>query len=123
MVTSDGEVVGEHGGYARYTVGQRKGLGGGRGRALYVLGVHPATQQVVVGDHDELFLEHVTIRDLNWLREPPVPGDALRVQLRHRAAAVEADRRPSTTARRPAPELHGRSARSHPGSRASLYPR
>src|SRR5690606_31798629 len=42
LVTVDGAVVGEHGGYARYTVGQRKGLGGGHGRALYVLGVRAA---------------------------------------------------------------------------------
>jgi tRNA-uridine 2-sulfurtransferase len=90
MVTAGGEVIGEHGGYARYTVGQRKGLGGGRGRALYVLGVRPATNEVVVGPHDELFREDVTIRDLNWLRTAPEPGEPLRMQLRHRAPPVEA---------------------------------
>src|SRR5690606_11138975 len=83
MVTSDGEVVGEHGGYARYTVGQRKGLGGGRGRALYVLGVHATTNEVVVGSHEELFRSDVAIGDLNWLAERPQPGDDVRVQVRH----------------------------------------
>ena len=90
MVTSGGEVVGEHGGYARYTVGQRKGLGGGRGRALYVLGVHATTNEVVVGSHDELFRSDVAIGDLNWLAERPQPGDDVRVQVRHRAIAVAA---------------------------------
>jgi tRNA-uridine 2-sulfurtransferase len=37
--------VGQHDGYARYTVGQRKGLGGGFGQRLYVLGVRPTTQR------------------------------------------------------------------------------
>ncbi|MBR9991317.1 MAG: tRNA 2-thiouridine(34) synthase MnmA [Gemmatimonadetes bacterium] len=90
MVTSDGEVVGEHGGYARYTVGQRKGLGGGRGRALYVLGVHPSSNEVIVGSHDELFRDDVTIGDLNWLTQPPHVGERVSVQVRHRAPAVDA---------------------------------
>ena len=90
LVTSDGAVIGEHGGYARYTVGQRRGLGGGRGRALYVLGVRPDTNEVVVGDHDELFRDDVAIGDLNWLQQPPRAGENVRIQLRHRAAAVDA---------------------------------
>jgi tRNA-uridine 2-sulfurtransferase len=90
MVTPAGEQVGEHGGYARYTVGQRKGLGGGRGRALYVLGVRPADNAVVVGRHDELFRADVELGDLNWLRPAPRVGETLRAQLRHRAPAVDA---------------------------------
>lgn len=88
LVTSEGEVVGQHAGYARYTVGQRRGLGGGRGRALYVLGVRAATGEVVVGDAAELLREEVVLRDLNWLAPPPRPGDSVRVRLRHRAATV-----------------------------------
>jgi tRNA-specific 2-thiouridylase len=90
LVTSSGEVIGEHSGYARYTVGQRKGLGGGRGRPLFVLGVHAATNEVIVGTHDELFRDAVSLRDLNWLQEPPRTGEVVRVQLRHRSAAVDA---------------------------------
>jgi tRNA-uridine 2-sulfurtransferase len=91
LVSRDGSVVGEHGGYARYTVGQRKGLGGGRGRALYVLGVRPDANEVVVGTHDELFRADVTIRDLNWLDGAPEPGERLRMQVRHRAVPVDAE--------------------------------
>jgi tRNA-uridine 2-sulfurtransferase len=90
LVTADGEIVGEHHGYARYTVGQRKGLGGGRGRALFVLGVVPERNEVVVGTDRQLYREEVCIGDLNWLDEPPVPGERVRVQLRHRAGSVEA---------------------------------
>jgi tRNA-uridine 2-sulfurtransferase len=90
LVTPGGDVVGEHRGYARYTIGQRKGLGGGRGRALYVLGVRPASNEVLVGTADELLRADVAIRDLNWLHEPPAAGEQLRIQLRHRAPAVAA---------------------------------
>lgn len=90
LVTSDGTVIGEHGGYARYTVGQRRGLGGGRGRALFVLGVVPESNEVVVGSHDELFRSDVALGDLNWIRPAPEPGERVRVQVRHRAPAVDA---------------------------------
>jgi tRNA-specific 2-thiouridylase len=88
LVTSGGEVIGEHGGYARYTVGQRKGLGGGRGRALYVLGVKPATNEVVVGEEDELLTSDVILGGLNWLDAEPSVGEEVLVQIRHRARAV-----------------------------------
>ena len=88
LVTSTGDVVGEHGGYARYTVGQRKGLGGGRGRALYVLGVVPERNEVVIGEEDELSTRDVAMGDLNWLDAEPRIGEELLVQVRHRARAV-----------------------------------
>jgi tRNA-specific 2-thiouridylase len=90
VVTTTGEVIGEHAGYGRYTVGQRKGLGGGYGRKLYVLGVRPKRREVVVGTHEELFGREVTLRDLNWIGDRVQEGEAIEVQLRHRAAAVGA---------------------------------
>ena len=90
MVTASGEVVGTHRGYARYTVGQRKGLGGGFGRPLYVLAVRPKTNEVVVGDASELDRTDVEIGELNWLAEPPVEGERVEVQVRYRAPAVPA---------------------------------
>jgi tRNA-specific 2-thiouridylase len=90
LVTSTGEVIGEHDGYARYTVGQRRGLGGGRSLPLYVIGTRPQTREVVVGTADELLRGDVAIGELNWLAARPAVGDAIRVQMRHRAPAVAA---------------------------------
>ncbi|HEV2147116.1 MAG TPA: tRNA 2-thiouridine(34) synthase MnmA [Longimicrobiaceae bacterium] len=90
LVTPGGETLGEHAGYARYTVGQRKGLGGGRGLPLYVIGTRPEKREVVVGTAEQLHRTDVRIGELNWLAEPPAPGDELRVQIRHRAPAVGA---------------------------------
>jgi tRNA-specific 2-thiouridylase len=90
LVTSSGEVVGRHNGYARYTVGQRKGLGGGRRQPLYVLGVHAASNEVVVGTEAELLRQDLTLGGLNWLDSPPRGGEHVRVQVRHRARAVPA---------------------------------
>jgi len=90
LVTSDGTVIGQHRGYARYTVGQRKGLGGGFSRPLYVLNVRPATREVVVGTEAELERDDVVLGDLNWLATPPVEGERVGVQVRHRARVIPA---------------------------------
>ena len=90
LVTTDGQVIGAHDGYARFTVGQRRGLGGGRSLPLYVIGTRPATREVVVGTADELLRGGVAIGELSWLAAPPAPGDAVHVQMRHRAPAVPA---------------------------------
>lgn len=90
LVTRSGSVVGEHGGYARYTVGQRRGLGGGFYEPLYVIGVRPSTNEVVVGTEEELNSRDVSIGDLNWHTTPPAVGDRVSVQLRYRASGVSA---------------------------------
>jgi tRNA-specific 2-thiouridylase len=91
LVTTSGEVIGEHQGFARYTVGQRKGLPGGFSKPLYVLGIKPETQTVVVGSDDELLGHEVTIEDVNWLSSAPLgAGDGCSVQVRYRAHAVPA---------------------------------
>jgi len=90
MRTAAGERVGTHRGYARYTVGQRRGLGGGRGRPLHVLRVEPDSGDVVVGTREDLYRETVTLGDPNWLGAPPEVGESVLAQLRHGAEAGRA---------------------------------
>jgi tRNA-uridine 2-sulfurtransferase len=90
LVTTSGEVVGEHRGYARYTIGQRKGLPGGFAAARYVVAIHPETREVVLGGLEELAGHSLRLDELNWLAEPLEPGDRCEVQVRYRARAVPA---------------------------------
>jgi tRNA-specific 2-thiouridylase len=90
LVTSGGNVVGEHSGYGRYTVGQRKGLGGGFRQPLYVLGVRPQSNEVVVGPAEELYQDDVVIGDLNWIATPPSIGERVQLQVRHRSKPGDA---------------------------------
>ena len=90
LVTTGGEVIGEHRGFARYTIGQRRGLPGGSRRPLYVVDISPEDRRVVVGTEDELLSRHVELEEVNWLVEPLSPGDACEVQVRYRARAVPA---------------------------------
>jgi tRNA-specific 2-thiouridylase len=88
VVTVDGEQVGEHEGYARFTIGQRKGLPGGFAEPMYVVAIEPEARKVVIGPLDALAATHVTVAEPNWLNDPPVIGDEVSVQVRHRATGV-----------------------------------
>lgn len=66
LVTLDGEEVGQHDGVAGFTVGQRKGLGGGRGKPLYVLGLEPARNRVTVGEAPDLLRTEVPLEEVSW---------------------------------------------------------
>jgi tRNA-uridine 2-sulfurtransferase len=90
LVTTTGEIVGEHAGYARYTIGQRRGLPGGAREPRFVVGIRPERREVVIGTAAELEGHRVRLEELNWLAEPLLAGDECRIQVRHRARAVDA---------------------------------
>jgi tRNA-specific 2-thiouridylase len=90
IVTIEGQVIGEHQGYARYTIGQRRGLPGGSRAPLYVVAIRPGDRAVVVGPREALLGRGVVAREINWLGPAPDVGDALEVQVRHRAAPARA---------------------------------
>jgi tRNA-specific 2-thiouridylase len=90
LVTTTGEVIGEHDGYARFTIGQRRGLPGGFDSARYVVAIRPESREVVVGGPGELAGHRVELEEANWLAEPLAPGDRCEVQIRYRARAVPA---------------------------------
>lgn len=90
IVTTAGEVVGEHDGYAGYTVGQRKGLPGGFPEAMFVVEIRANRREVVIGPRSAMWADTVELDDLNWLGPVPVEGEVVEVQLRHRARAVGA---------------------------------
>jgi tRNA-specific 2-thiouridylase len=88
IVRRDGTVVGEHEGYARFTVGQRRGLPGGFAEPMFVVAIEPAARAVVIGPRDELLGRGVVAREVNWLVDRPAAGAEVEVQIRHRARAA-----------------------------------
>lgn len=76
IVDTKGAVLGQHTGFARYTIGQRRGLGIAAARPYYVVAIDREKNQVVVG-HKEQGYGHSLIADsLNWLVDPVLLGDA-----------------------------------------------
>lgn len=90
VVTTTGEVIGEHRGFARYTVGQRRGLPGGSSRPLYVVAIRPEDRTVVAGSASDLETKVVRLEELNWLDDPLRAGERCEVQIRYRTGAIPA---------------------------------
>lgn len=92
IVLSDGTVVGEHNGFARYTIGQRRGVPGGYSEPMFVTSIRAADRAVVIGPREELFGRGVIARGINWLVNPsPSVGDRVGVRVRHRAPIVPSE--------------------------------
>ncbi len=90
LVTTSGDVIGEHRGFARYTIGQRRGLPGGSAEPRYVVAIRPETREVVVGTAEDLWGRALALDEVNWLADPLGPGDTCEVQVRYRSRAVPA---------------------------------
>ena len=77
-----GQVIGQHEGIHRYTVGQRRS-GLYRGQKLYVSRIDPERNLVELALQEELFEPHLWVRDFNWLIDPPAGPIAATVRVRH----------------------------------------
>lgn len=92
MVDTRGKVLGQHRGIVHYTVGQRKGLGlGGTADPVYVIRIDACSNTVVVGPHDELFLNGLVATDLNWIGLSAGPETPLPIQAKIRQQHQEAE--------------------------------
>jgi tRNA-uridine 2-sulfurtransferase len=85
LVTTSGDVIGEHAGIHNFTVGQRKGLGVATGSPLYVIQISGASKQVIVGGDEHLYsrtlrAKRVNLISVDDLREPM----RATVKIRHR---------------------------------------
>ncbi|MEI8295212.1 MAG: tRNA 2-thiouridine(34) synthase MnmA [Alphaproteobacteria bacterium] len=69
IVHIDGRVLGTHEGIINYTVGQRRGLGGGSAEPLFVIRLEPETHRVVVGPHEALAQSTLILKEVNWLTD------------------------------------------------------
>ncbi len=67
FVDLDGNVLGEHKGIIRYTIGQRKGLGLALPEPLYVCEKNVSENKVVLCSNDQLFGDTVTANNINLM--------------------------------------------------------
>ncbi|MBO4980435.1 MAG: tRNA 2-thiouridine(34) synthase MnmA [Lachnospiraceae bacterium] len=74
FVDADGRVLGRHKGITHYTIGQRKGLEIAMGRRLFVTAIRPKTNEVVLGDNEEVFTDKVLCHRVNFMSVPDIDG-------------------------------------------------
>ena len=85
IVHVDGRVLGTHAGIINYTIGQRRGLGIAALEPLYVIRLDPARRQVIVGPRACLQAHTISLRNVNWLGDGPIPADGIEVAVRVRS--------------------------------------
>jgi len=91
VLLTNGSRVGTHDGFARFTIGQRRGLPGGFRVPMYVVDIRADERAVVIGPREELLGRGVLAGELNWLTDAPALGARVSVQVRHRAPAAGAE--------------------------------
>ncbi|MBF0544911.1 MAG: tRNA 2-thiouridine(34) synthase MnmA [Candidatus Riflebacteria bacterium] len=80
-----GESIGKHDGILNFTIGQRKGIGGGNGRRLYVTGISLEKNAVFVGERKDLSCKTVLLEKMNFLVDEPDSDCEVEIMIRHRA--------------------------------------
>jgi tRNA-specific 2-thiouridylase len=88
----DGRVLGEHGGAAAFTVGQRRGVGVAVGEPRYVSRVDPVSNTIVLARRGELETRTFVIEEASFVAGGPPAEASFRAlaQVRHRATPTEA---------------------------------
>ena len=92
FVDKDGKVLGKHKGIINYTIGQRKGLGIAMGHPVYVTGLDPENNRVIVGEEEDLFSSECFVKDYNFLSIDDLKqGESVtaRVKIRYHHAGEE----------------------------------
>ncbi len=89
IVSTTGEVLGQHSGIHRYTVGQRRGLGVSAAEPLYVVQIDAPRNRVVVGTSDALLKREMIVTRANWIAVAELT-EPLRVSVKIRSRAEEA---------------------------------
>jgi tRNA-specific 2-thiouridylase len=92
IVDITGRVLGRHGGLARYTVGQRHGLGLALDKQLYVLKLDAENNRLVVGTREQGLHNVLTATRLSWV-SGETAGEAVNItaKVRHKAPEVAAE--------------------------------
>ncbi|MBR2214536.1 MAG: tRNA 2-thiouridine(34) synthase MnmA [Selenomonadaceae bacterium] len=93
FVDEAGNVLGQHQGLCRYTVGQRKGLGLALGYPAYVKHIDAAKREVTVAPKEALYRQSIRCGDLNFMAFPKIsPGEAIeawvKIRYHHRGEAA-----------------------------------
>jgi len=90
VVDPAGRVLGRHDGAARFTIGQRRGLGVAAGERRYVLDVDVARAAVTVGPFEALLRDEVQVSGLTFVAgTPPEPSETVLVQVRAHGTPFE----------------------------------
>lgn len=99
-IDKEGKVLGQHCGFPRYTIGQRKKLGIALGQPMFVLHINPQTNCVTLGPREQVFSSEFTVSELNPIKVPCFEsGMKVISKIRYRSRGVNATLFPNADGR------------------------
>ena len=85
FVDKNGNILGRHKGITHYTIGQRRGLEIAAGHRVFVTDIRPDTNEVVIGENEDIFTTEVICSNVNFMSVPDVKiGENIRVKAKIR---------------------------------------
>jgi len=86
-----GNKLGRHEGIIHFTVGQRKGLGVTFGKPMFVVGLNPERNEVVLGEDRDVYTDTLWANDLNWISIPDlIEPLKVKAKIRYNSSGAEA---------------------------------
>ena len=87
---ASGATIGQHEGIARYTIGQRRGLGVAVGEKRFVTGIDPELNVITIGEEQDLMASALVAEKVNWVGAQPDSPIRADVKIRYRTRAAPA---------------------------------
>ena len=89
IIDRHGRVLGEHNGLFHYTIGQRRGLRIAAPEPLYVVGIDPERNTLIVGREEDLYASELIANEASFISgRPPDDGAKLSAKIRYRSPAA-----------------------------------
>ncbi len=99
IIDTRGNILGNHQGIYRYTIGQRRGLGIALGIPAYVVDIDARNHTVTLGNNDDLLRETLVVENTCWMLSTP-PGEpfhaTVQIRYNHRGSPATVIPHPET---------------------------
>lgn len=75
IINTEGEVLGKHNGIYSFTIGQRRGLGIATGKPMYVVGIDPKENRIILGEEDKIYRKKLLAENISWVKPKDLYND------------------------------------------------
>lgn len=87
IVDMKGNIIGEHKGIHRYTIGQRRGINCPSSHPYYVVQIDSKNNRIMVGEKKDLMRSEFNVQDINWINAIPDAPFPAHTRVRYRSRA------------------------------------
>ncbi len=90
FVDKRGNILGQHKGIYKYTIGQRKGLGIATGKPIFISKINVENNAIVLGDEEDILFKSLIVKNVNFIPVDQL-SEATQASVKIRYGAREAE--------------------------------